>query len=402
MGVRYRKYYKQCKGKRAKGDRYGKLVEQGIVCSGKRGKYCPENIPSPCGAWAIEFGDHHGIWKSMIKPGFTKTEAKEAYNEITRNIQRGLFNLPILRKMPKVTMEAYSRKYLEHIKASVPENTFVSRQTAVNAIIRHLRSFEVSKLNAVLIQQFCTDVLQKDKAKTSTVNQYCSVLKIILDMAMQENVIDRNPMQGFKRLKVDETSKRVLTNAEIREIFNESVLPVSWERTAILVGMFTGLRLMDVMTLKWSNIDFNNLLLTLTPQKTGRVISLPLSGYLVSELKKYRTSTENGNGCLFYDGEINHRTEARYSRHFIKVFQGMGLSGISFHSLRHTNATKLTEVIQDVSIASRMLGHANLNTTVTYIHQGMDAKKEAVEKFTTHVLSLTGYDSGTTHKTAQG
>jgi integrase len=114
---------------------------------------------------------------------------------------------------------------------------------------------------------------------------------------------------------------------------------------------------MDVMTLKWSNIDFNNSMLALTQQKTGRVISLPLSGYLVGELKKYKESVGNGKECLFYDGEVNHKTEARFSRHFIKVFQGIGLFNISFHTLRHTNATKLTEVIQDVSIASRMLGH---------------------------------------------
>lgn len=75
--------------------------------------------------------------------------------------------------MPKVTVEAYSRKYLEHIKGSVPENTFVNRQTAVNAIVKHLGGFEVSKLNAVLIQRFSTDIMQKDGAKASTVNQYC-------------------------------------------------------------------------------------------------------------------------------------------------------------------------------------------------------------------------------------
>jgi len=35
-------------------------------------------------------------------------------------------------------VETYSRKYLEHIKGSVPENTLVNRHTAVNAIVRHL------------------------------------------------------------------------------------------------------------------------------------------------------------------------------------------------------------------------------------------------------------------------
>lgn len=400
MAVRWKKYHSACKGKRVEGDRYGKVIQGGVSCNGKRGKYCPEDVPSPCGGWSIEFRDQHGTWRSIVKPGFTKTEAKEAYQEIVRNVQRGLFDLPILQKMPKVTVEAYSRKYLEYIKGSVPENTFVNRQTAVNAIAKHLGGFEVSKLNAVLIQRFCTDIVQKDGAKASTVNQYCSVLRLILDMAVQERVVNSNPMQGVKRLKVDETRKRILTNEEIKRILDESVLPMGRERMAILIGMFTGLRLMDVMALKWSNIDFQNATLTTIAQKTGRVVALPLSSYLVGELKKYKESAGDAKEHLFYDGEVNHKIAGECSNHFIRVFKKMGLSGVSFHLLRHTNATLITEVVQDVSVASKMLGHTNLNTTMTYVHRDLDDKKETVEKFTKHVLSLKEYELRTIYKTA--
>lgn len=400
MGVRFKKYFQQCKGRRSEGDRHGKVITKGIECEGKRGKHCPEGVPGTCGAWAIEFRDQHGAWKSVIKPGFTKTQAKEAYNEIVRNIQRGLFDLPVLRKMPKVTVEAYCQRYLERIKGLVPDNTLVNRHTAINAIVRHLGGIEVSRLNVVLVQRFCTDVMQKDNVKPSTVNQYCSILRLMLDMAVQEKVIDTNPMQGFKRLKVDEASKRSLTNTEIREILNESVLRPGWERTAILIGMFTGLRLMDVITLKWSNIDFNNSVLTITQQKTGRNIHLPLSGFLLGEMRKYKALVDNNKDCLFHDGEVNHKVAARFSQHFAKVFQGIGLGGVGFHVLRHTAGTKVTEVVQDVSVVSKMLGHASLNTTMNYIHRDMDTRKEAIEKFTNHMLALTEYESGTNIKTA--
>lgn len=391
MAVRWRRYSKQCKSKK----------QGGIECNGKRGKYCPVGVPNPCGGWAIGFRDQHGSWRSVVKPGFTKTEAKEAYAEIVRNIQRGLFDLPILQSMPRVTVEAYSKKYLEHIKGGVPENTFVNRRTAVNAIVRHLGGFEVSKLNVVLIQRFCTDIMQKDGAKASSVNQYCSVLRLILDMAVQERVIGSNPMQSFKRIKADKANKKVLTDKEINMILDESVLPAGWERMAILVGVFTGLRLMDVMALKWSNIDFQNATLTAIPQKTERVITLPLSSYLVSEFARYKESNTSKEDHLFYGGEISHQAGVKFSNHFIKLFKKIGMPDTSFHCLRHTNATRLTEIIQDVSVTSKLLGHANLNTTMTYIHRGIDAQKEAVEKFSNHVLSLKEYDPGTTCKTAQ-
>ncbi|MBM4066917.1 MAG: hypothetical protein FJ266_15005 [Planctomycetes bacterium] len=89
-----------------------------------------------------------------------------------RNIQRGLFDLPVLQKMPKVTVEKYCQKYLEHIKGSVPENTFISRRTAIKAILKYLGSYELSKINIVLIQRFCNDAVQNG-IKPSSVNLYC-------------------------------------------------------------------------------------------------------------------------------------------------------------------------------------------------------------------------------------
>ena len=65
MAVRFRKYFSQCKGKRAEGDRHGKVVVRGVECEGKRSKGCPEGVPSPCGRWLIEFFDDHKQWVSL-------------------------------------------------------------------------------------------------------------------------------------------------------------------------------------------------------------------------------------------------------------------------------------------------------------------------------------------------
>ncbi|OHB74136.1 MAG: hypothetical protein A2W17_09110 [Planctomycetes bacterium RBG_16_41_13] len=269
-------------------------------------------------------------------------------------------------------------------------------------IAKHLGAFEVSKLNAVVVRRFCADAVTKDGLKASTVNQYNSVLKLILNMAVQERIITANPLDGFKPLSVDETHKRILTDEEIQLLVNETVLPPGRDRMIMLIGLFTGIRLMDIATLKWGDIDLHNASLTLTQQKTGRTNTLPLSSFLTGELRKYKTSADNTAGdYLFHDGTvITHATHARWSTHFVKVFKGLDLKGISFHNLRHTNATKIVEVVQDVSIASRMLGHSSLNTTAGYLHPGMESKRDAVEKFTQHMLRLTRYEAGTNQKTA--
>ena len=75
----------------------------------------------------------------------------------------------------------------------------------------------------------------------------------------------------------------------------------------------------------------------------------------MGEFARYKESKTSGEDHLFYGGEISHQAGVKFSNHFIKLFQKIGIPGISFHCLRHTNATRLTEVIQDVSVTSKYL-----------------------------------------------
>lgn len=67
------------------------------------------------------------------------------------------------------------------------------------------------------------------------------------------------------------------------------------------------------------------------------------SVYLLSELERYKEFINTDKDHLFYDGEVNHVSEMRFNRHFVRLFKGLGMTGISSHSLRHTKASKVTE-----------------------------------------------------------
>jgi integrase len=402
VGVRWKKYFKECKGKRIEGDRYGKVIVKGVECEGKKSKQCPDGITKdkPCGNWAVEFRDCSGRWTSKIFPEIkTRTHAMEAYKAITIDICRGILGLPILRE--RVTLEAYAKKYLERIKDLMPENTLISHGTSINSILKHLGDCELSKLNLVLIQGFCSDRIKIDGVKASTVNQNISILRSILSMAVEEGIINKNPLnsKSFKGLKAEEVEKKALTNDEIRKILE---LPSGWERMVILIGLFTGLRLMDVVSLKWENIDFNNRMISVFVRKTDRVTRIPISDFLIGELKEFKPKSKT-NEHLFYDGKINHNSESKFSNHFRKVFRGMGMP-VSFHSLRHTNATRVVEVSKDVATATKLLDHRDIATTMRYVHRDLNAKREAVERLTAHYLDIgenpTEYERGTKHKIA--
>ncbi len=55
MAVRWKRYHPLCKGRREPGDRYGKVIHEGIECEGKRGSYCPEVLPEIVGRMLLSF-----------------------------------------------------------------------------------------------------------------------------------------------------------------------------------------------------------------------------------------------------------------------------------------------------------------------------------------------------------
>lgn len=56
--------------------------------------------------------------------------------------------------------------------------------------------------------------------------------------------------------------------------------------------------------------------------------------------------------------------------------------------------------MQDISITSRILGHTNVITTMAYVNQDLDTKKEVIKKLTNHILALKEYDLNAKYKTA--
>ncbi len=104
----------------------------------------------------------------------------------------------------------------------------------------------------------------------------------------------------------------------------------------ILVSLFTGMRLNEVVSLKWSDsdIDFAKSLISFTASKTGKLVTVPLSSYLASELQSYKANSP-GNG-IFENITITSRIANTYSLYFRRVFRGLNFCDFSFHGLRHT------------------------------------------------------------------
>lgn len=177
-------------------------------------------------------------------------------------------------------------------------------------------------------------------------------------------------------------------------------------KLAVLLCLFTGLRLGELCALRWSDIDFINKTLTIkrtvqrlyvengskkttlvetSPKSAHSKREIPLQNTIVTLLMNYK----NGKEYIFgNDKPLDPRT---MQNHYKKIMKEAGVPYKNFHTLRHTYATNCIEGGVDVKSLSEMLGHSNVKITLNYyVHPSMDTKRMYADSLCEFYVRLNG------------
>ncbi|GAB60898.1 MAG: site-specific integrase [Candidatus Jettenia sp.] len=289
-------------------------------------------------------------------------------------------NLPKKKAIP--TLADYCKIYLE-LHKTAKENTLVSKRTSVNAIVRHIGEHRLDKITPFIIEKYRIDRKKLDGVKESSINLDVIILTHILNTAIKAGLIDRNPCKEVKRFKVTQQRDRILSGVEVGLIFDRLT---GKDRLMVLASLFTGMRLGEVLRLKWSDIDFPKGLTTFVQSKTGKLVTIPLSSFLATELQAYKQSQCGEN--VFEDRDITRVVAASHSQHFNKLFKSIGINNFSFHSLRHCFASISSNTGSDIVTTKELLGHSDVGMTMRYSHSQLDAKRNTIERITDHIMDM--------------
>ena len=374
MGVRFRKYISACKD---------------VDCKGKKGRYCPPDRPKnklngeykKCGTWVVELFDEANRWQSIVyRDVRSRRDAEKRLALLIGDRERGILRLPRRRNMP--TLAEYCEQYLESARND-KENTFRCKKRAVKALTKYLGNYKLDRLTKFIIEKFRINRKENDSVKGNTLNSDIDILCNIFNRALDEGIIDKNPCYKIKRLRVEQQRDRVLTGEEIANILDKLK---GKDRLMVLIGLFGGLRLGEVLALKWSNIDFGKDVITFVQTKTGKLMSVPISNFLIQELKEYK---ENFTGERLFDNEgVNRTLVVRYSVHFSKLFKKLGIDRFTYHNLRHCFGSFQSDSGADAFTTQSLLGHSNLSQTAKYTHKQIEAKRNAIEGMTDYILGM--------------
>lgn len=172
---------------------------------------------------------------------------------------------------------------------------------------------------------------------------------------------------------------------------------------AILLALYSGIRIRELCALKWEDIDFENGFLQVTKSvqrlknfsdsgsgKTALIVSapktsascriIPLAKFVIEYMKKQYDFSKK-NYYIFsnrQDQPLDPRT-LQYA--YRKILKQCNVSYLNFHCLRHTFATRCVTIGWDMKTLSEILGHAQIKITMEYyFHSSLEYKKAQMNK----------------------
>jgi integrase len=348
----------------------------------------------------------------------TKKEAEIELAKFVADVQNGM------------VIEGKSLKFSEFTE--IWKRDYGSKELAPSTYKRYCRMLEtrllpyfghfyVNKIKPTDIMQFY-DLLSKDTQlvrkkdndgnKTlkplsgKTILEHHRLLRAMLHKAVYWQVIVSNPAERVQPPKAKKPKRKYYDDDQCK-ILLENLEQLDEEqikyKTAIILTVFTGVRLGELMGLEWNDIDFRNGIVSINrssqyladkgvftkvPKTESSIREVAIPDFVISLLEEYKLWYEEqkslygelwiNSNRLFVQADGKPMHPSTISKWFVKFIGQIGLPVINFHGLRHTNATLLIAQNIDVAVVAARLGHAQITTTFNfYVHPIIAHNKKA-------------------------
>lgn len=288
-------------------------------------------------------------------------------------------------------------------------------------LLQYFGHFYINKIKPTDIMKFY-DLLEKDTqlvrkkgnngSKTKkplsgkTILEHHRLLRAMLHKAVYWQLIVANPAERVQPPKARKPKRRFYDDEQTK-ILLENLELLSSEDTkykvAIILTVFTGVRLGELMGLEWQDVDFKNGIISINrssqylsdmgvftkvPKTESSIREIAIPEFIISLLEEYKLWYEEQKSVygelwtnsdrLFVQADGKPMHPSTISKWFVKYVGQIGLPVINFHGLRHTNASLLVAQNIDIAVISARLGHAQISTTLDfYVHPLLSHNRKA-------------------------
>ncbi len=276
-------------------------------------------------------------------------------------------------KIKEIGFREFAKTYLDDY-IRVTRRNFNSDVSRLKKLTEHFKDVELREITPMMIEQFKKSRLKAGNAK-STCNRYLALMKKMFNMAIEEGYLEENAVSKVKLYSEhDNLRERILTEKEQERLIrscSEAIRPI------VVVALNSGMRIGEILSLRWNQIDFASNRIRVEKTKSDRVRFVPINSVLREELECLRS--KNGHEPYLFFNAQTQKPILRMDKSFKSACRRAEIEGLRFHDLRHTFASRLIEKGADIETVKELLGHYSIITTQRYTHSGDERKRKAVE-----------------------
>lgn len=289
-------------------------------------------------------------------------------------------------------------------KESVKARTYRQYEYVIHQrLIPALGDYEMEELTPIVLQRYIVELSRKGNTRTgqglapNSVNSIILVLQSSLSMAYVLGLTKEIHVDKIKRPKSGEKTIESFTKEEQKRI-EKAVLDDKRDKMfGVILCLYTGLRIGELLGLEWTDIDFAKAELSVTKTcydsqddkgKSCRMVGTPKTESskrtipIPKQIIPYLRAIKKRSTSKYVVGDGNKIITVRsYQRSFELLLKKQKIPHHGFHALRHTFATRAIECGMDVKSLSEILGHKNPTITLKrYVHSFMEHKREYMNR----------------------
>lgn len=304
--------------------------------------------------------------------------------------------------------------WLDENKTQIKHSTYVKYYNIIyNHIIPAIGTHKINLIDTALIRQFADEKLTNGKLcgqgglSPKTVKDILSVIRLVV--AYANNIgINCNCRLDCINIKASDKSIEVLTKSQQDKLTSYLINNFDNTSLGILMCLYTGIRIGEICALKFEDISIidktihirktmqriQNFIssketktdVIITPPKSkSSVRDIPIPEFLIQTIEERNLYMPK---AFLLTGETTHYVEPRtLENRFKNRIHSCGIENVSFHTLRHTFATRCVELGFETKSLSEILGHSSVNITLNrYVHSSMELKRLNMEKLSPQIF----------------
>ncbi len=229
-------------------------------------------------SWCVGFTVEGRRVRETVGPN-KKVAEKVLSLRMTQVLENRYF--PPNRALGRMPFNQFADMYLERV---VP--LMKSIRTERDRVKRWIRDFACRPLGQITRAE--VEAWRRERmnsCRPATINRDLSRLRHMLNIAMEWELLEKSPMQGMKFLRENNARTRYLSVGECHRLIDSCMAPHI--RAIVTVALHTGMRLGEILNLRWQDLDFSSGFILVRDSKNGQARQVPMDSMISTVLRSW-------------------------------------------------------------------------------------------------------------------